>query len=167
MRHGSEIRLPGLALIDLIQSILQGGSSVRIQANGCSMSPFIRNGDMVMLSSLAADSPGLGDVVAFRSAGTDRLTLHRVTGKVKDSYLIRGDNCAEADGLVSKGDILGRVCRVERNGSDVFLGLGLERQLIAFLSGRDHIARLKILFYRILDFRRAILRRRVLVPSAV
>jgi hypothetical protein len=166
MRDGSEIRLSGIALIDIIQTILQEGSSVRIQANGCSMSPFIRNGDMVVLSSLDADSPGLGDVVAFRAAGTDRLTLHRVTGMVQDAYLIRGDNCTEADGLMSKSDILGRVRKVERNGSAVHFGLGPERQFIAFLSSRDLIGRLTNLFYRILDLRKTLLRRRVFVPSS-
>jgi len=129
-----ELTLPGNALIDLIQAVLVRGSSIKIEAGGTSMFPFIRNGDVVTLSALRDKSPRVGDVVAFRVSGSDRLAFHRVAGKINDRCLIRGDNCEEADGLASKSDILGRVCAVERNGAGVYFGFGLERRLIAFLS---------------------------------
>jgi hypothetical protein len=47
---------------------------------------------------------------------------------------MRGDNSLQADGFFPKTSILGRVERVERNGKRVYLGLGPERFLIAFLT---------------------------------
>jgi signal peptidase I len=162
-----EQRLSGIDLIELIQAVLRTGSSVRIQANGCSMSPFIRNGDVLMLSALRAKSPGLGDVVAFRFSGTNKLTFHRVAGKVKGLYLVRGDNCPEADGLIPESDILGTVNGIERDGSPVFFGLGPERQIIAFLSGRNILFLLKNLLRKIPGFFKASSGRGVLAPTTM
>ncbi len=134
MSESLELTLPGDALVDLIRSMLIRGSSVKIKAAGRSMFPFIRSGDVVTLSALGGLSPRIGDVVALRVNGSGQLALHRVAAKTHDCCLTRGDNCDEPDGLATKDDLLGRVSAVERNGTAVSLGLGLERRLIAFLS---------------------------------
>jgi hypothetical protein len=73
-------------------------------------------------------------VVVFVHPETGRLIIHRVVGKRGDSMLIRGDNTHDADGLIPKTNILGRVTEVERDEREVFIGLGPERILIAFLT---------------------------------
>jgi hypothetical protein len=107
------------------------------------MSPFIRNGDVLMLSAADSKSPRLGDVVAFRFPGTHRLACHRVTGRVKGLYLVRGDNSRDADGLIPVNEILGKVMGIERGGLPVFFGLGPERKIIAFLSRKNILYPLK------------------------
>ncbi len=62
--------------------------------------------------------------------------IHRVIGKKGNTYLLKGDNATETDGLISESDILGCVRVVERRGLRGFFGLGPERFLIAYLNRR-------------------------------
>ena len=128
--------LPGDAFAELLQAVLSKGSLFRFQAKGFSMSPFIKDSDVVTVSPFLDATPQLGDVVAFNLLGTKKLVIHRVVSKKGNSCMIRGDNSFEADGLVPRAGILGRVARVERNGKRIILGLGPERCLIAFLTRR-------------------------------
>ena len=112
------------------------------------MSPFIRDDDVITLSPLGGDPPRLGEVVAFVSPYTERLTVHRIVRRRGDSYLIQGDRAPESDGLVPSYHILGRVTKVERNGKEVLLGLGSERLLIAFLSRQGIFANLLVPIWR-------------------
>jgi signal peptidase len=133
---GSELPLSGPALVQLLRAVLGKGVPVRFRAKGFSMSPFIKNEDVVTISPLQDASPTVGDVIAFVFQGTDKLCVHRVVGKEGDGYVTKGDNTTGADESVSKENILGFVTRVERDGKEVFLGLGPERFLIAFLGRR-------------------------------
>jgi hypothetical protein len=128
--------LSGPALVELLQAIVSKGASFRFQAKGFSMSPFIKDGDVVTVSPVFRVSPGIGKVVAFKRPGTERLVIHRVIGKRKDVYLTKGDDNSAQDEPVPKTDILGCVTTVERNGRRVSLGLGPERLLIAHLNRR-------------------------------
>ncbi len=125
------------SLPELLEAVLCKGLDCRFQAKGHSMSPFIKDGDVITVSPLNGTSPGFGDVAAFIHKGTGRLVIHRVVGKREDSYFIKGDNASEADGLVQKANILGFVTGVERKGKKVFIGLGPERFLIALLSPKN------------------------------
>jgi signal peptidase I len=133
---GSELSLSGPALVELLRAVLDKGASVRFRAKGFSMSPFIKNEDVVTLSPSQNTSPGVGDVIAFVLQGADKLCVHRVVGKQGDLYMTKGDNSSKADESVPRENILGFVTRVERDGKEVFLGLGPERFLIAFLGRR-------------------------------
>jgi signal peptidase I len=133
---GSELSLSGPALVELLRAVLGKGAPVRFRAKGFSMSPFIKNEDVVTLSPLQNASPGVGDVIAFVLQGTDKLCVHRVVGKKGDCYVTKGDNSSEPDESVPRENILGFVTRVERNGKEILLGLGPARFLIAFLGRR-------------------------------
>ena len=133
---GGELSLSCPALVELIGAVLSKGAQFKFQAKGFSMSPFIRDGDVISVSPLNGFSPRFGDVVAFIHPDTNKLGIHRVVGKKGDSYLIRGDSGLEIDGLIPKSEILGYVTRVERCRKRVFIGLGPERLLIAFLTSR-------------------------------
>lgn len=106
----------------------------RLQVKGYSMSPFIKDGDVVTISTIVDSSPGFGDVIAFIHPRTERLIIHRVVGKIGDAFLLKGESALEPDGLIKKENILGLVTKVERKGKKVFLGLGPERFLIALLT---------------------------------
>jgi len=131
--------LVGEALLELVKDILSKGLECRFQAKGQSMSPFIKDGDIVTIFPLTSSSPGVGDVVAFNHPENEKLIIHRVVKKRNNDYYVRGDNALEADGIVQTRDILGYVNKVERNGKKVWIGLGPERFLIAFLNRRGLI----------------------------
>jgi hypothetical protein len=116
----------------LAADLLRGGSPVRLEVTGHSMSPLIRSGDVVTIEPLSGRRPALGEVVAVAPAGG--LLVHRLVGWDRGRALSRGDVAAEADPVTSSEDLLGRVTRVERRGRRVRLGLGIERVPIAWLS---------------------------------
>jgi hypothetical protein len=133
---GSELSLSAPALVQLLRAVLGKGAPVRFQAKGFSMSPFIKNKDVVTISPGQRKRPGLGHIIAFVHQETERLCVHRIVRK-NDGYCVtKGDNISETDELVPSENILGFVTRVEREGKQVFLGLGPERYLIALLGWR-------------------------------
>ena len=136
VKKGEELSLSGHLLKELLRTVLDKGASFRFRARGFSMSPFIKDGDVVTVAPLPGATPVLGDVVVFIHPRTENLIIHRVVGKRADSCLIKGDNFPEGDDFVPTANILGHVARVERDGKEIFLGLGLERFLIAFLTRR-------------------------------
>jgi len=133
-RKSGELPLSGESLIELLMAVFSRGADFRFRAKGFSMSPFIKDGDVVTLSPLNSGSLGVGTVVATVYPRTGKLVVHRVVGKRGSFYSIKGDNLPGVDAPVLKADIQGYVTRVERNGKRVFFGLGRERFLIAFLA---------------------------------
>jgi len=133
----------------LLKDVLGKGWPCRFQAKGHSMSPFIKDGDVVTISPLSGNSPGIGDVVAFIHPQNKRLIIHRVIRKGGDAYLLKGENASEADGLVKKENIFGVVRDVERGGKKAFLGLGPERFLIAFLTRKGLLLPLMLPVWKI------------------
>jgi hypothetical protein len=128
-----ELSLSSQQLEKLMRGVLGKGACFRFQGKGFSMSPFIKDGDVLAITPVQGSAPGFGDVVVFTHPNTGRLIIHRVIGKRAGSYRTKGDNSPEEDGLISRAAILGRVARVERNGKYISLGLGPDRFIIAFL----------------------------------
>jgi signal peptidase len=136
LAKGSDLPLSGRALVEILRAVLDKGAPVRFQAKGFSMSPFIKNKDVVTISPLHGKRPGLGDIIAFVHMETDGLCIHRIVRKKGGFYVTKGDNRSETAECVPRENILGFATRVEREGKEVFLGLGPERFLIAFLGRR-------------------------------
>ena len=126
--------LSGPALKELLQSVIQKGLPFRFKAGGFSMSPFIRNGDIVTVSPLGEVPPGIGDVVIFIHPATGSIAVHRLVAKSGNAYRVKGDNSPGPTTLLPRENLLGRLDRLERNGRRVLLGLGPERRFIAFLT---------------------------------
>jgi len=137
-------------LTELTKNILNKGTNVRIQVTGFSMSPFIRSGDVVTICPEQNAGFTKGEVVACVHPGTGRLIIHRVVQFRSDGVLIKGDNTLEADGWIAKSDILGVVKQVERDGKPIWLGLGPERRLIAFVTRKGlHVSLMLPLWKRV------------------
>lgn len=135
------LSLSGKALIGLMEAVHAKGLPFRFRAGGHSMSPFIRDGDVITVSPRASRTPGLGDVVAFVHPETQILCLHRVLSVNGKGFLVQGDNLPEKpDGMIPREAVFGRVTRVERAGRRIRLGLGPERPLVALLSRRGGMA---------------------------
>ena len=125
--------MPSAAFAELMAAVLDKNAPFRFTAPGFSMSPFIRDGDVI---TIAPGRLRYGDVVAFVNPCHGKLTVHRIVHVSRAGYLIKGDNTPELDGRMPRSNIIGRVIRVEHRGRQVRLGLGMERIVVAFLSRR-------------------------------
>jgi hypothetical protein len=134
VRKQDEMALSGDSLTGIMIAVLAKGKPLRFRARGFSMSPFIKDGDVVTVLPLGASGPRVGDVVAFLFPSTGKSAVHRVVRRVRGSYVLKGDNTSEADGTVSRDRIIGVISRVERAGKRVRLGRGLAGMAVATLS---------------------------------
>jgi len=116
-----------------MQAVHEKGGLFRFKAKGGSMSPFIKDEDVLTIAK-SSDGYNIGEVVAFVRPCRQKLVVHRIIAKKNDQYLIKGDNTMERDGKIPLQNILGKVARVERNGKDAFAGIGPECHFIAWLS---------------------------------
>lgn len=137
-------------LMDLLRAVLRKGALFRFKAPGSSMTPFIRDGDVVTIAPVKNYTYSPGTVVVFTRPGTQRLTVHRIIKNTQDQVYIAGDNCTGCmDGWVPIENVIGRVIRIDRNGHRIRLGLGIERYLIAWLSGSNRLHQLRNLIARL------------------
>ena len=125
---GADVNVSGADLKVLLESFLSRGQACRIRANGSSMTPSIRNGDLVTIEPVAG-SVRSGDVVASSDMSGGRVLLHRVmntrgsgTGR---EFMLAGDNGCAGEDWVGEVCILGQVRRVSRGDRNVFLFAGL------------------------------------------
>ncbi len=117
----------------LILELLAGGLSVEVPVTGGSMSPCLRDADLLTLAPIGDRRVGLGDVVAFpRPDG--RLVIHRVVARAGGRVRTRGDAASQADAWIPWESLIGCVEAVSRRGRRARSGLGPERWLLALLS---------------------------------
>ncbi len=136
-KAGGAYSISGSALAEVAREVLSRGHSFRFLAPGASMSPFIRDGDVLTLVPFDAAACAPGDVVAFVPPQSGRLIVHRVVAVEGDRCHVQGDNNPAEDGVFPFASIIGTVARVERAGREVRFGLGPERTLVALLSRRQ------------------------------
>lgn len=127
-----------------MRDVLARGIPFKFQARGSSMMPFIRDGDVITIAPLQRGGAGLGTIVAFTRPGNGILVVHRIVDISENLFFINGDNYPQnPDGWVPFENLLGRVVEVNRNGRRIWLGLGVERYLIAYLSRRNWLSPLR------------------------
>jgi signal peptidase I len=114
------ISLSAPVVMELIEAVHEKGASFRFQAKGFSMTPTIRDGDVITVAPLKDIMPRRGDVVAFRHPERPQLLVHRVLHAKEKKYYIKGDNSPEGDGWVPAESILGLITNVERRGKARF-----------------------------------------------
>ena len=131
----NEIEINNPELIALMVDVLTQGKDFRFKATGGSMSPFIRNGDMLQISPLSDKKPGLGQVLAYHNPVTGSLIIHRLVGSSATYMLFRGDSYARnMQEKVSNEDLIGLVTAIEKTSKVSHFSLGIERIPIALLS---------------------------------
>lgn len=136
---GLELKLSGSSLTGLMEAVLARGASFRFQARGHSMAPFIRDGDILTVAPVAADGGRIGAVAAIVNPARGSLIVHRIVDRTGQSgaeadFVIKGDNCRQADGAFAADSLAGLVTRVERRQKKAWYGGGPEKTFIAFLS---------------------------------
>ena len=125
----------GIELIDLSKEILGRGNNFRFQAQGGSMYPFIRDGDILEIAPVNGEEIRLGDVI-FCHVGERRMVVHRVIKKIiqndKPTFLTKGDSNTDEGEKVYLEQVLGRVKAIERKGRKIRINEGLKRLIYIF-----------------------------------
>lgn len=108
-------------LLKLSRDMLEKGKSIRFQAKGWSMRPFIRDGDFIVVSPVKRSSIRKGDVV-FHSNAENKIMVHRIIRKHKKNdrmtVLIKADASLGSPERVDIHNVLGKVVAIERNGRE-------------------------------------------------
>jgi hypothetical protein len=116
----------------LSAQILRRGGALRFRAQGSSMRPFVRDGDLVEVRSIDQRRLRRGDVVLYVD-DDGRPFVHRVIEvERKDGRSIastRGDAMRVNDGPIDAVQILGRVSAAKRGRQRLVLDRGLLRTL--------------------------------------
>lgn len=101
--------------LDLVQSLLAQGVSVRISVSGSSMLPLITCGATVEVVPFAGTPPQPGDIILLCGRQNNPL-VHRLIWRRRRNgvlYLLtKGDACAGFDGFIPAEQALGRVGRI-------------------------------------------------------
>ncbi len=135
VKKAEELPLTGFALLELMRLVLGRGLPFRFRAHGWSMAPFIKDRDVITIAPYTVKLPRVGDIVAYVRPESEKVVVHRIIGTRKGLSILQGDNGLDVpEELIPAGNILGRVTRIERNGHDIWIGLGPERFMIAWLS---------------------------------
>jgi signal peptidase len=123
--------VPARELMPVIRAALERNQHVRLTATGSSMFPFIRGGDIVELEPMHLQ-PMPGDLVLTQCASVpegERYVLHRVVRVKGEAFFLRGDSQQDCEGPFTRGDVLGRVIRIYRNGRVHKLDQGIWRRV--------------------------------------
>ncbi len=104
--------------------LLRAGYEIRFRAEGGSMEPAIRSGEVLLVQPVALEEAQIGRIFLFQ--GRDWLTAHRLVGRVRlpsgeTGYLFHGDATDQPDAPVPASAVLGRVTAVERDGEPLDL----------------------------------------------
>ena len=116
----------------IAQEVLGRGRALRFRAKGGSMSPFIRNGDVVEVVPLEGKI-NLGDIVLYRSSHGNTV-IHRVIQRSKRSIITKGDSVPSSDQPMLSRQVLGRVVAIEKNGWRIRLDTPMGRLLNILLA---------------------------------
>ncbi len=99
----------------VIQGLLSVGIGFRFRAQGRSMHPTIRDGEILYVMPVAVETLRKGDIVLF--ADSLKYKAHRVVwidGEQR-TFIARGDAGTVADGVLATEQIVGRVVAKEEN----------------------------------------------------
>jgi signal peptidase I len=103
---------------ELATEVLRSSGKLTLRVTGSSMLPSIFPGDTLIVQRADMDVTHEGDIVLISRTG--RLFAHRLVEKQGEpehvSALTRGDSMTQLDPPVSRDEVIGRVCLIERNG---------------------------------------------------
>jgi phage repressor protein C with HTH and peptisase S24 domain len=108
------LTLAGKDFSDLSAWLLERDRPFCFVARGSSMAPFIRDGDLLVVTPARSWTVKQGDVVLYRSL-QGRPVVHRLVrrspGAGFDAWLVRGDAAGSSAEEVPAFEIIGRVTR--------------------------------------------------------
>jgi signal peptidase len=109
--------------LSLRKQLIENNHSVKIEASGYSMFPFLRKGDVQTISPVPIEDIQIGDVVVFEQ--NNNWISHRVIAIQKTtneiSLTLRGDTSRFLDPTVTKENYIGKTVSFERKGKTIVL----------------------------------------------
>lgn len=104
---------------EISKALLLSGKSVRFNAVGDSMFPFLHDGDLVLIEPVIVENLKIGDVIFYEDINNHFL-LHRVIRKGtlagRPEFQIQADNNLKPGGWVTSDQIFGRLAQFFQNG---------------------------------------------------
>jgi len=102
---------------NLVAELARSFGQVRLKVHGTSMLPSVFPGDILTVKRCTPTELKPGQIVlCFRD---EALVAHRLTGKVGNQFLTRGDSLCQYDRPYRAEEILGQVVSMDRNGRAV------------------------------------------------
>ena len=98
----------------LASEVLRRFGRLRLQVTGASMLPSLWPGDLLLIRGAQFVEVSRGDLVFFFR--DNRFFVHRAVGVSGDRLLTQGDGLATPDLPVGRGELLGRVVFISRDG---------------------------------------------------
>jgi signal peptidase I len=106
---------------ELAREVLRSAGTLRLRVTGLSMLPTLWPGDVLTIERTRSEEIREGDIVLFNT--TRQFVAHRVvtkTGAREDLTIhTQGDAVSRLDSPLSRGDLLGRVSFILRNGRSI------------------------------------------------
>lgn len=104
-------------LLPVLEDVLAGGGEVSLTPNGVSMRPMLESGrDTITLKRF--NRPLKKYALPLYRNKDGRFILHRVIGKNKQGYIMRGDNLLIKEYGITDDMILGEVVSFVRKGKE-------------------------------------------------
>jgi hypothetical protein len=120
-----------LCKCSLASEVLRCFGRLRLQVTGASMLPSLWPGDVLLIRGAQFDEVSLGDLIFFFR--DNRFFVHRAVGVSGNRLLTQGDGLAAPDLPVGRGELLGRVAFISRDGvMRQPSPLGIAGRLLAF-----------------------------------
>lgn len=137
------------AFAALCANLLNAGIALRFTAQGSSMKPMLRPGDILVVKPVQKHLIKIGDIVLC-TVYDSRVVAHRVIGKRTGKnglvFLLQGDRVSKPDGWVAEDMVHGRVESAERCGRYINL-LAQTARLLGIMQTiklRFHLSRLGV-----------------------
>jgi len=134
------------AFAELSAEVLRSGKALRFRAPGVSMSPLVRDGDVLLVRPVHPATVRIADLVLC-SSEAGRVVVHRVirkeVGQEGRWFTVQGDAAARADGAMPEAQVYGRVTAIERGAAKIDLDRPVMRMLgwLAALRSRWNLGR--------------------------
>jgi signal peptidase I len=116
---GKELNNDQADFLKLSQRLLNRGALLRFQAQGRSMYPFIKHGDIIVIEPRNGSYVSMGDVIFYRRSDGST-TAHRLV-KINDRkdnmvLLTKGDALKYTDAPITPAQVMGQVIMIEGRG---------------------------------------------------
>jgi hypothetical protein len=113
-------------LFAAVEQRIAEGQQVQLPLRGTSMTPTLKDGDILTLEPVAGGQCAVGDVVLFRYCGLH--LLHRIISIKGDTVTMQGDNCRNSE-TVKADDIVARLTEVRRGDAVLAVGSPLWQRI--------------------------------------